>query len=91
MTNDLYLSYHVNMTMISISQLKAQPSKILNLAVDYPVIVGNRNQPKAYLVGKNLYEKLIAYIEDYIDGKEVKSANFRQGKPFEKVASQLGI
>ncbi len=79
------------MNMVSISQLKAKPSKILSLATDYPIVVGNRNQPQAYLVGKDLYEKLISYIEDYLDRKEARAANFRQGKPFEKVASQLGI
>lgn len=80
-----------DMTVISISQLKARPSKALSLAEDYPVAVGKRNQVKAYLVGKDLYEKLIAYLENYIDEKAVRSVNFRKGKPFEKVASRLGI
>lgn len=79
------------MTVVSISQLKMQPSKVLNLAVDYPVAIEKRNQVKAYLVGKNLYERLIAYAEDFIDQKAVFNANFREGKPFERIASQLGI
>ncbi len=79
------------MTLISISQLKAKPSQALNLATDYPVAVGKRNQVQAYLVGKDLYESLVTYVENYIDQKTVRETNFRQGKSFEKVAEHLGI
>ena len=40
---------------------------------------------------KKLYEKLICYIEDYIDREAVRHTDFKKGKNFEKVASQLGI
>lgn len=79
------------MTSVSISQLKTKPSKILSLAVDYPVAVGKRNEIKAYLIGKDLYEKLITYLEDLTDQKATRETDFRRGKSFEKVASQLGI
>lgn len=79
------------MTLVSISQLKAQPSKIIDQATDYPVSVGKRGQIQAYLVGKDLYEKLIAYLENYIDENAARRANFSKGKLFEKVAKNLGI
>lgn len=79
------------MNVVSISQLKVRPAQAITAATDYPVAVQSRNQTKAYLVGRNLYEKLIAYIEDYIDREAVKNTDFKKGKNFEKVASELRI
>lgn len=79
------------MDSVSISKLKVNPSKIINQALDYPVAVEKRNQVKAYLIGKELYEKIIAYIEDCLDKLAVKNTDFSKGKDFEKVARELGI
>ena len=79
------------MNNISVSKLKANPAKAIYMATDYPVAIENRNETKAYLIGKNLYEKMIAYIEDYIDFEAVKSADFSKGKDLEKVAKELGL
>jgi len=51
------------MTTISISQLKINPSSVIAQAVDYPVVVENRNKVQAYLVGKTLFEKIIALLK----------------------------
>ena len=79
------------MNSISISQLKTNPSAAISRAVDYPVAVENRNTIKAYLIGKNLYEKMVAFIEDYLDAGAVKKADFTKGKDFEKLAQTLWI
>ncbi|HCM82849.1 MAG: Prevent-host-death protein [Candidatus Gottesmanbacteria bacterium GW2011_GWA2_44_17] len=79
------------MTTISISQLKMNPSPIIALASDYPIAVENRNKVKAYIVGKQLFEKIISLLEDSLDTKEVKKADFAKGKNFETVARDLGI
>ncbi len=79
------------MEIVTISQLKSQPSKIIVNALDYPVAVAKRTQIKAYLIGKELYEKIISLLEDYIDKTIVKKTDFRKGKDFEKVAKELGI
>jgi len=79
------------MNSVSISKLKVNPSAIINQALDYPVAVEKRNQIKAYVIGKELYEKIITYIEDYLDNLAVKNSNFSRGKDFEKVAKELGI
>src|SRR3989338_7630069 len=55
------------MNNISISQLKVNPSKFIDLAGDYPVAVEKRNKIQAYLVGKNLFEKIVDYLENKID------------------------
>jgi len=78
-------------TPVSISQLKINPAKFIFQADDYPVPVVKRGQIKAYLIGKQLYESLIAYIEDYVDRKAVKETNFKTGRNFEEVAKKLNI
>ena len=42
-------------------------------------------------MGKDLYEKILSYIEDYIDKKAVRNANTDKGKDFEDVAEDLGL
>lgn len=79
------------MDTISISQLKISPSKIISQSFDYPVAVENRNKVQAYIVGKELYEKILTFIEDYIDRAAVKKTDFKKGKNFELVAKELGI
>lgn len=79
------------MNSISISQLKINPSFAINQAVDYPVAVENRSEIKAYLIGKELYEKLIFYLENQSDKFVIGKTDFSKGKDFEKVAKQLGI
>jgi len=79
------------MDVISISQLKANPSKAISQSGDYPVAVKKRNKIKAYLLGKELYEKLVAYIEDFIDKKTIEETNFTKGKDFGEVTKELGV
>lgn len=76
---------------ISISQLKTHPSKAISQAEDYPLVVKSRNKVKAYLMGKELFEKIISYIEDYVDKKAVREADFRRGRDFNQVAKELNV
>lgn len=79
------------MDAISISQLKTHPSGAIDKALDYPMAIEKRNKVKAYLIGKDLYEKIVSLIENYIDRAIVKRTDFSKGKDFEKVAAQLGV
>lgn len=79
------------MDTISISQLKTNPAKAILIAEDYPLAVEKRNKTKAYLLGKELYEKLMAFIEDYLDRETVKKTDFKKGRDFEKIAKELGV
>lgn len=63
----------------------------ISRAEDYPLVVRSRNQVKAYLMGKELFEKIIAYLEDYIDKKAVREADFKKGQDFAQVAKELGV
>jgi len=91
LTDDLFVDKIIYMNSVSISQLKASPAKILSQAFDYPVSIKKRNKIEAYLIGKNLYGKIVSYIEDFIDNKEIEKTDFSKGKDFEKVAKSLGI
>ncbi len=79
------------MTTVSISQLKTSPAKYIESAGDYPVAVEKRNEVKAYLIGKDIYDKLVSYIENFIDRKAVEASDFKKGRDFESVARELGI
>lgn len=79
------------MDNVSISQLKAHPSKAILKASDYPVAVENRNKVKAYLIGKELYGKIVSFMEGYIDKAIIKKTDFSKGKDFEEVAKKLGV
>ena len=79
------------MNNLSISKLKENPAKAIYQASEHPVAIENRNDVQAYLIGKELYEKMVSYIEDHIDDKAVKDADLSKGKPFEEVAKDLGL
>ena len=79
------------MNNISISQLKVNPAKFIGLAYDYPIAVENRNKVQAYLVGKNLFEKIVDYLENHLDQNTISQTDFKKGKDFEEVAMELGI
>ncbi len=79
------------MTTVSVSTLKINPGKVLDAAQDYPVAVAKRAKIQGYLLGGQLYEKLLSYVEDHIDKKATKSANFNRGKNFDKIAGELGL
>lgn len=79
------------MSIISISQLKTNPARAIEEALDSPVGVQKRNKLKAYLVGKDLFESIVSYIEDYIDKSAIEKTDFSKGRDFEKVAKELGI
>ena len=79
------------MTNISISQLKTNPGKAIEAASSTPVGIQKRNKLQAYIVGSDLFEKIVSYIEDYIDRSSVEETDFSKGRDFEKVAKELGI
>ena len=79
------------MNTISISQLKTNPSKAIDNAIDYPLAVENRNKIEAYLLGKDLYEKIASYIEESIDRRAIEETDFKQGKDLETIAKELNI
>lgn len=79
------------MNSISISQLKLNPSTAISNALDFPLAVESRNEVKAYIMGKDLYEMIVAYMEDASDRKAVEETDFSLGHDLEDVAEELGL
>lgn len=79
------------MISISVSQLKTNPSAAILQSLDYPLAIESRNKVKAYLIGKDLYEKIVSFVEDYIDTSAVEKTDFSKGRDFEEVVKNLGI
>ncbi len=79
------------MTHVSISDLKTNPSEAISESLIYPVAIQKRNKTQAYIVGKDIFEKLVAQMEDLIDAKAVREANFDDVVRFEKVVAELGL
>lgn len=49
---------------ISISDLKKNPSAVIEAADGFPVAVLNRNTPSAYLIPAKAWEELVDRLED---------------------------
>jgi antitoxin StbD len=57
----------------SISELKKNPTALLNKAEGEAIAILNHNLPTAYLVPADVYELLIDKLEDYELGEIVKA------------------
>lgn len=64
----------------SISELKKNPTALLNKADGETIAILNHNLPTAYLVPADVYEQLMDKLEDYELGKIVKER--QEEKPF---------
>lgn len=79
------------MTSVTISQLKSNPSAVLSSAADYPVAVQNRNKTAGYILGKEMFEKLILLVEDIEDRKAIEDADYKHGTSLDDLIEELGL
>ena len=56
----------------TISELKKNPTALLNQAQGEAIAIFNHNLPAAYLVPADVYEQLLEKLEDYELGQIVK-------------------
>jgi len=56
----------------SVSELKKNPSALIDQAEGEPIAILNHNKPTAYLVPAETYEQLMEKLEDYRLGLMVK-------------------
>ena len=68
---------------VSISDLKKNPSRIINEAGGAPVAILNHNKPSAYLIPAGAFEALMEKFEDYELSRLVKE---RENEPTVKVS-----
>lgn len=67
---------------VSISDLKKNPSRIINEAEGTPVAILNHNKPSAYIIPAEAFEALMEKFEDYNLAQLVKD---RENEPTVKV------
>lgn len=79
------------MNTTSVSQLKTNPASIIRQSSDYPIAIQNRNTTQAYMIGKQLYEKMLDLLEDKLDRIEIENTDFSLGNDFEELAAKLGV
>lgn len=79
------------MDAISISQLKMNPAQVIQAAGDYPVAIANRNKIEAYVIGKDLLDRLEKYVEDFVDRQAIETTDFSKGTDLKVVMKKLGI
>lgn len=79
------------MINVSISDLKTNPASIILQSAEYPVAIQKRSKTQAYLVGKDIFEKLVSQLEDEIDRKAVRETSLKGSRSFEEVAVELGL
>lgn len=68
---------------ISISELKKNPSRVINEAEGAPVAILNHNKPSAYLVPAETFAAVMEKLEDYELAQLVEE---RQNTPIIKVS-----
>ncbi len=68
---------------VSISDLKKNPSRIINQSEGAPVAILNHNKPSAYIIPAEAFEVLMEKLEDYEMGRIVKE---REREPTVKVS-----
>jgi len=73
----------------SISELKKNPSALLQQAEGSPITILNHNKPTAYLVPAETYETLIELIEDYELSVIVKQRRKERSKAVEVSLEEL--
>ena len=56
----------------SISELKKNPSALIEQSGGEPIAILNHNKPTAYLIPANTYETLLEKIEDHQLGEIIK-------------------
>lgn len=66
----------------SISELKRNPSALIEKSEGEPIAILNHNSPTAYLVPAETYEKIMERLEDYQLGLIVKE---RQDEKIEAI------
>jgi len=67
---------------VSISDLKKNPSRIINESEGSPVAILNHNRPSAYLIPAGAFEVLMEKLEDYELSRVVKE---REHEPTVKI------
>jgi len=70
---------------VGISELKANPSAVLESSNDMPVAILNRNKPVGYLISAKAWEAICNQLED-IELRRIADDRLKDGQKMVKVA-----
>ena len=73
----------------SVSELKKNPSALIDRAEGEPIAILNHNKPTAYLVPAETYEQLMEKLEDYNLGLMVKERQSEKNSAIEVNIDEL--
>jgi len=73
----------------SISELKKNPSSLIEQAEGEPIVILNHNKPTAYLIPADTYEIMLEQIEDYQLGLIVKERQHEKKSAIEVNMDEL--
>jgi len=73
----------------SISELKKNPSALIEQSEGKPIAILNHNKPTAYLIPASTYETLLEKIEDYQLGLIVKERQHEKKSAVEVSLDEL--
>ena len=65
---------------VGISELKANPSAVLEASEDMPVAILNRNKPVAYLMSAKAWEAICNQLED-LELRRIAEMRLKDGQP----------
>jgi antitoxin StbD len=65
---------------VGISELKANPSAVLESSEDMPVAILNRNKPVAYLMSAKAWEAICNQLED-LELRRIAEMRLKDGQP----------
>jgi len=69
---------------VGISELKANPSAVLESSEDMPVAILNRNKPVAYLMSAKAWEAICNQLED-LELRRIAEMRLKDGQPTTRV------
>ncbi len=70
-------------TSVSITELKKNPSSLIEKAEGEPIVILNHNRPTAYLVPAQTYEEMLEKLDDYYLGLIVEERQGEKNKAIE--------
>lgn len=73
----------------SISELKKNPSSLIEQSEGEPIAILNHNKPTAYLIPAETYELMLEQLEDYQLGLLVKERQHEKSSAVEVILDEL--
>jgi antitoxin StbD len=73
----------------SISELKKNPSALIDQSAGEPIAILNHNKPTAYLIPAETYEHMMEQLEDYQFGLLVKERQHEKSSAVEVSLNEL--